>query len=116
MTSLKAARTALATQITAVLADPDVDVLPYEPATVSGATVAVATGGIEATEWVLFIRVYVPATQPQESQDRVDDLAEAIDAADNLSVIPRGGWVADFDEAKTAFVMTMTVGYPRDDF
>lgn len=113
--TLKAARAALAAELTAAITDSAVTVLGYDPPTVSGDTVTVATAGLTPTEYPLFIRIYVPAVQSAEGQDRLDDLAETVEAA-QTSAVPRGVWTFDYDEGKDAFVMITTVDFPREDF
>ncbi len=117
MTSLKAARAAVAVQITTATADYAPAVLPFDPPTITGDTITVSTAGASPTEWLLSIRIYVNAIQSAEGQDRVDDLLTACESvAETSALTPRGDWDLAFDESKEAFVMTTTVGYPRDDF
>lgn len=112
--TLKAARAALANDLSAAL-DDTVTVLGYDPPTVSGDTVSVASAGARPTEYLLFIRIYVPAVQSAEGQDRLDDLVEAVEAAET-SAVPRGAWDFLYDEGKDAFMMATVVEYPREDF
>jgi hypothetical protein len=113
--TLKGARAALAAEIVTALGDPTVTVLAYDPATVQGDTVTVGTARITPTEYQLFLRIYVPSVQSAQGQDRLDDLTEAVDAAD-LTGVPRGEWEFAFDESKEAFLMLSTVDWPREDF
>lgn len=113
--TLKGARATLAAEIVASLADPTVTVLAYDPATIQGDTVTVGTARITPTGYQLFLRIYVPAVQSAEGQDRLDDLTEAVEAAP-MSGVPRGQWEFAFDESKEAFLMLSTVDWPRGDF
>jgi hypothetical protein len=114
--SLKAARTALAAQITTAVAGlGDVDVLAFDPASVSGDVITVSTAGLTTTEYRLFVRAYVPAVQSQEGQDLLDDLIEAVEVGVGDET-PRSDWVFGYDQVKNSFVMTSTFDYPRPDF
>jgi hypothetical protein len=114
--TLKADRVALAAQITTALATlPGVNVLPYDPPTVSGDLVTVSTAGLTATEHQLAVRVYVGAMQSAEGQDLLDDVVDAVEAS-ALSSIPRSDWRMVYDQVKGAFLMTTTVDYPREDW
>lgn len=116
MTTLKAARADLAAAATTAVAGfAGVTVLPYDPPVITGDTVTVSTAAPGAVEWRLFIRIYVPAIQSEEGQDRLDDLMEAVDEGMPSSVA-RVAWEFAFDESKEAFVMLCTVDYPREDF
>lgn len=118
MTSLKAARADLAAKATvAVAAYDSVEVLAFEPPTLAGDRVTIATSGVTPTEWLLYIRVYVPAWQSEEGQDLLDDLVEALETvAESLSPTPRSTWDWVYDETKDTFLMTTTVAYGREDF
>jgi hypothetical protein len=117
MTALKGARADLAAKITTALASyPTVTVLSYEPPVITGDTVTVATYGIKPTDWLLVVRVYVPAIQSSEGQDREDDIVETIDTYPGLQPVGRGEWRREYDDAKDAFVMTAFIDYPRGDF
>ena len=114
MTSLKDARKALAAQIGAAGLD-GVTVYDYEPPIVTaGTSVTVSTAGFGPTEWRLSVRVYVSDTVPQTAQDRLDEVAPAVDAA--LAVVPRGDWDTGYDEDRGVFFAVATVEYPREDF
>jgi hypothetical protein len=113
-TLLQAARETL-TAVLAALAIPDVAVLGFEPPTLArGTTVTVSSAGVEPTEWVLAVRVYVNGIQPAEAQDTLDQVVVQVDAG--LTHVPRSEWGFEWDDARTAFVATTTVQYPREDF
>jgi hypothetical protein len=118
MTTLTAARTALADAITAAVAAvaPDCTVYAYEPPTLGGTVVTVSTAGVSPTEWRLYVRVYVSTIQSQQGQDTLDDVTEAIDTDTGLAVVPRGEWSFEFDDLRGVFVMQAVMEYPRDDF
>lgn len=119
MTALKAARADLAAKMTTAVAGFDgVTVLPYDPPKISGNAVTVSTAGVGATDWRLFVRVYVDAVQSQPGQDLLDDLVEAIETvAESLgSAVPRSDWEFAYDESKGCFLMLTTVDYPREDW
>jgi hypothetical protein len=112
VTALRAARADVAAQVVAALADPTVTVLAYDPPSGSGDMVTVSTAGIGTLEWRLNIRVYVPDVQSEEGQDRLDDLAETVDAGVGLA---RSEWSFLFDDRKGTFLMATVVDYPRED-
>jgi hypothetical protein len=117
--TLKGARADLAAKIvTAVAGIVDVDVLPYDPPTISGTAVTVSTAGVAPTDWRLYVRVYVPAIQSEEGQDRLDDVVEAVETvADSLgSSVPRSDWDFVYDDGKDCFLMVTIVEYPREDW
>ncbi len=119
MTSLKAARAAVAAKIAAATVAYAPTVLDYDPPQLSNAdTITVSTAGVTPTDWQLFIRVYVSAVQSSGGQDRLDDLVEAIETVgDSLgSTSPRSVWEFAYDEGKDCFVMLTTVDYPREDW
>jgi hypothetical protein len=119
VTTLKAARADLAAKVTtAVAAFTGVTVLAYDPPTISGNVVTVSTAGVGATDWRLFVRVYVDAVQSEPGQDLLDDLVEAVETVgEGLgSSVPRSDWDFAYDESKGAFVMLTTVAYPREDW
>ena len=121
MAGLKAARTALAAEITAAITasavDPagTVDVLPWDDAAVVAPAVTVATAGVNATAWRLIIRIYVDAGQSQQDADLLDDLTEAIDLGLG-DTTPRSSWEWQYDDLKGLFLMVTTVDYGREDF
>jgi len=116
MSASKDDRAALAAQITTALAAfPTVNVLPYDPPTVSGNLVSVATAGLTATEHQLSVRVYIGAMQSAEGQDLLDDVLDALEAA-ALSSVPRSDWRMVYDQVKGAFLMATIVDYPREDW
>lgn len=118
MTALKGARAAVAAKVVAAVADTSVTVLDFDPPTVVGDTVTVSTAGVTATDWRLFVRVYVDSIQSSEGQDRLDDLVEACETVgEGLgSMVPRSDWEFAYDESKGCFLMLTTVDYPREDF
>jgi len=118
VTALKDARADLAAKVTAAVAALDVTVLPYDPPTIVGNTVTVSTAGVSATDWRLFVRVYVGAVQSQAGQDLLDDVVEAVETVGESlgSGVPRSAWEFAYDESKGAFVMLTTVDYPREDW
>lgn len=117
MTALKDARAATAAKITAAVAGFSVTVLDFDPPSISGDTITVSTAGVTATDWRLFVRVYVDAIQSSEGQDLLDDLVEACETVgEGLgSVVPRSDWEFAYDESKGCFLMLTTVDYPRED-
>ena len=119
MTTLKAARADLAAAVTTAVAGVGgVTVLAYDPPTISGNAVTVSTAGVGATDWRLFLRVYVDAVQSQPGQDLLDDLVEACETVGESlgSAVPRSSWEFAYDESKGCFVMLTTVAYPREDW
>ena len=120
MAGLKAARTALAAEITAAIAaspvDPagSVDVLPWDDAAVVAPAVTVATAGVNALAWRLYVRIYVDAGQSQQDADLLDDLTEAIDLGLG-DTTGRSSWEWQYDDLKGLFLMITTVDYPRED-
>lgn len=108
------ARKAVAAQITAAGLS-DVTVYDHEPAgVINGTAVTVSSAGIRATEWLLSVRVYVSDTVPDAAQDRLDEVAPAVDEV--LGPAPRGDWQHSYDEDRSAYVSFVTVEYPREDF
>ena len=79
MPGLKASRQLLAQQIDAAVVDTDVDVLPFDPPTITAPAVTVATANVTPTTWTFIIRVYMDAGQSEQAQDFLDDLVETID-------------------------------------
>jgi hypothetical protein len=117
VTTLKAARADLAAKIATATAAYDPTVLAFDPPTVSGETVTVSTAGVAPTDWLLFVRVYVPTIQSQAGQDRLDDLVVAAETVgESISPTPRSNWEFVYDESKECFLMMTTVAYPREDF
>lgn len=113
--TLAAAKAAVATAVVAALADATVTVLAFDAPAVGGDTVTVSTAGLSPTEYRLFVRIYVPAIQSQEGQDRLDALTETLDAADSFA-FPRPDWEFTFDQVKESFYMVAVIEYPREDF
>jgi hypothetical protein len=109
-----AVRAAVAQAVTAALADPNVTVLPFDGPVISGETVTVSAAGLSATEFRLFVRVYVPDIASEQAQDRLDELTETIDAAP--MPWPRSDFELTYDEVKGAFFMQAVIEYPRSDF
>jgi hypothetical protein len=116
VTTLKAARAALAAQIVTAVADTTVTVLDYDPPMITGTAVTVSTAGVTPMDWRLFVRVYVDAIQSAEGQDRLDDLVEAIDVAAAMQPTPRPEWEWTYDDVKGIFLMQAVVEYSREDF
>ncbi len=115
MATLKAARQALAAQIDAAITDTDVDVLAFDPPTVTAPVVTVATAGVSPTSWRFTIRIYVDAGQSEQAQDLLDDLLNSVDTLLEPTT-PRSSWDWEFDDAKGMFLMVTTVEYDREDF
>ena len=121
MAGLKAARTALAAEITAAIAasvvDPagTVDVLPWDDAAVVAPAVTVATAGANALAWRLYVRIYVDAGQSQQDADLLDDLTEAIDLGLG-DTTPRSSWEWQYDDLKGLYLMTSVIEFAREDF
>ncbi len=113
--TVKAARAALAAQITTAVNDPTVSVLAYEPPSLSGDVITVVTAGVTDTEYRLQVRIYVDAVQSAEGQDRLDDLLEAVEG-NALSDLPRSAWEWVYNQAESTFQMVTTIDYPREDF
>ena len=113
----KAARAELAARVTAA-ALPGVNVvLDHEPtAVVHGVAVTFSTAGIDPTEWLISARVYVSTAMGAEAaQDALDDTVLAVDPL--LYEVPRTRWEFDGpDEDLEAYVATMVLSYPREDF
>jgi hypothetical protein len=115
VTTLKAARAATATAVVLAVNDTTVTVYAFEPPVIAGAAVTVSTAGIRPTEWLLFVRLYVPDIQSEEGQDRIDDLTAAIDGYGGMP-IGRLDWDMAFDEQKECFLMQAVATFPREDF
>lgn len=113
--TVKAARAALAAQITTAVNDPTVSVLAYEPPSLTGDVVTVVTAGVTASEYRLQVRIYVDAVQSAEGQDRLDDLLDAVEA-NGLSDVPRSAWEWRYNQADSTYQMVTTVDYPREDW
>jgi hypothetical protein len=113
-TLLQAARETL-TAVLVALSIPDVTVLGFEPpALARGTTVTVSSAGMEPTEYVLAVRVYVNGIQAAEAQDVLDRTVVQVDAG--LTHVPRTDWDFEWDDARNAFVASTTVQYAREDF
>lgn len=113
MTFAAAKAAVVAATITA-LGDTTVAVLPFDPPTVTPDMVTVSTAGLAATEYRLFVRIYVRAIDSQQGQDRADALTEALEAG--RFPFPRSEWEFVYDEVKDSFYMQTVVEYPREDF
>lgn len=111
--SFVAAKAAVVAAAVAVL-DGAVTVLPFDPPAITGETVTISTAGLSPTELRLAVRIWVPAIQSQEGQDRLDELTELVDTADFPA--PRSDWDLIFDQVKEAFYMQSVVEFPRGDF
>jgi hypothetical protein len=102
----------VAATLTAAL--PDLVVIGYEPpALTRGVVVTVSSAGIDPTEWLLAVRVYVSGLQPLEAQNLLDQSAVRVDAALN---VPRSDWDFEWDDTRGAFLASTTIQYPREDF
>lgn len=108
------ARAAVAAAIVTVVGDVTVQVLAFDPPTITPPMVTVSTAGLTATDHLLFLRVYVRDIQSEEGQDRLDEITEAVDVG--RFPFPRSDWEFVYDEVKDAFYMVSTVEYPREDF
>lgn len=119
MATLKEARAQVAADITAA-GITGVRVYGFEPPAITdGTAVTVVSAGIDPTDWLLDVRVYVSATafSPQAAQDRLDDVSTQVDAAlDSSDAAPRGHWTFGFDQEMDCFVGTAPVSWPREDF
>ena len=114
--ALKEARQALATAIDTAITDTTVDVLAFDPPDLTPPIVTVATAGITPTEWRFTVRIYMDFGQPEQAQDALDDLAEALIVQLEDAAVPRTSWDFEFDEARGQFIMAATVDSPREDF
>lgn len=110
-----AAKAAVADAVVTALGDASVQVLAFDGPAVNGDTVTVSTAVLAPTEYRLFVRIYVPAIQSQQGQERLDVLTETLDTAPGFP-FPRTDWEFLFDEVKESFYMVATVEYPREDF
>lgn len=117
MTTLRGAREALGTTLTAALT---YSVLDYEPKP-GGLTkptyVTLGAAGIGPFDYQIAIRCYSDTSKGDldVSLDRVQDMIQAVEDALPSSV-PRGNWQLEWDELQNAYVGTLLAQYPRDDF
>jgi hypothetical protein len=96
-------------------------VVRYEPAPGSlpaPASVSVASAGMNATDFLVTVRVYTATNSNVEwAADTRDDIVTAVEALlDTDTAWPRSDWTFVWAEDFDAFVGSCTLTVPRDDF
>lgn len=119
MTTLRGARESLGATLTAALSA-SYEVLDYEPGPGrlnKPTSVTVATAGMTATDYRLYVRCYSDTSRvkPEDAEDALDNMVEATEDALPVEV-PRSSWAVEWSEIHDAFIATTVAEFPRDDF